>query len=572
MSYGHHPPGLYPTRCASGVLRETWQVLTRGKMAGMRLSQLIASLPSLQSRPDSDPDITLITDDSRCIEPGALFVAYRGVSVDGHRFIGDAIARGAAAIVGEIEIDSTAENAEATKVSKNNSAFSASSAVKIPYLRVRNGREAFAQLHAAWNGFPARHLTMIGVTGTDGKTTTTNLIHSILSAADLKTGMISSVNAVIGDEALDTGLHTTTPDADDVQRYLRRMVDAGLTHCVLEVTSHGLEHHRVDGCDFDVAVVTNITHEHLDLHGSLEAYRAAKARLFELLASAFDKGVPKTAILNRDDSSYAYLRDRIHDRCYSYSVRDRSVQPASSLQADVRAEGIVYRPGAIQFATVSDGYAIPIETSLAGEYNVSNCLAAIAATVNVLGVDPDAARRGIAALKGVPGRMERIDAGQDFIAVVDFAHTPNALDRAIAAARTMTRGRVIVVFGSAGLRDRDKRRMLGDVAGRAADRIVVTAEDPRTESLDEIMDVTARALAAQGRVEGVDFWRVPDRGEAIALACSLAQPGDVVMACGKGHEHSMCFGEVEYAWDDREAMRAALRGAPLKTLPTAKKE
>ncbi|MGH9202083.1 MAG: Mur ligase family protein, partial [Vicinamibacterales bacterium] len=420
MSYGHHPPGLYPTRCASGVLRETWQVLTRGKMAGMRLSQLIASLPSLQSRPDSDPDITLITDDSRCIEPGALFVAYRGVSVDGHRFIGDAIARGAAAIVGEIEIDSTAENAEATKVSKNNSAFSASSAVKIPYLRVRNGREAFAQLHAAWNGFPARHLTMIGVTGTDGKTTTTNLIHSILSAADLKTGMISSVNAVIGDEALDTGLHTTTPDADDVQRYLRRMVDAGLTHCVLEVTSHGLEHHRVDGCDFDVAVVTNITHEHLDLHGSLEAYRAAKARLFESLASAFDKGVPKTAVLNLDDSSYAYMRDRVRSRCYSYAVRDRSVQPA-----DVRAVDVVCAPGAMRFIAAGDRYTIPVETSLVGEHNVSNCLAAIAATVNALDVDPDAARRGIAALKGVPGRMERIDAGQDFIALVDFAHTPN---------------------------------------------------------------------------------------------------------------------------------------------------
>src|SRR3972149_7444287 len=237
----------------------------------MRLGQLAASLPALEARPDSDPDITLVTDDSREVVPGALFVAYRGVSDDGHRFIADAIARGAAAVVGEAQIDLTAENAKAAEIKKNGSALSASSALNIPYLRVRNGREAFAYLHAAWNGLPARRLIMIGVTGTDGKTTTTNLIYSILKAAGVRAGMISTVSAVVGDDVIDTGLHVTTPDADDLQRYLRRMVDAGLTHCVLEVTSHGLEHHRVDACEFDVAVVTSITHEHLDLHGSLEA-------------------------------------------------------------------------------------------------------------------------------------------------------------------------------------------------------------------------------------------------------------------------------------------------------------
>lgn len=525
----------------------------------MRLSQLVSAIPSLQAQLDSDPDIEFITDDSRRVRPDALFVAYRGVSVDGHRFIPDAIARGAAAIVGEKALAITAE------IPGN------ASAVEIPYLHVRSGREAFAWLHAAWNGFPARRLTMIGVTGTDGKTTTTKLIHSILTAAGIRAGMISTVNAVIGDETLDTGLHVTTPNADEIQHYLRQMVDAGLTHCVLEVTSHGLEHHRVTGCEFDVAVITNITHEHLDLHGSAEAYRAAKARLFQALASAVDKGVPKSAVLNRDDSSYDELRERIAGRYYSYSVQVESVQPA----ADVRAIGAVYAPDAARFTAVGDhpmggGFRIPIETTLVGEYNVSNCLAAIGATVCALGIDPDHARGGIARLRGVPGRMERIDEGQDFTAIVDFAHTPNALKRAIAAARTMTQGRVIVVFGSAGLRDREKRRMMGEIAGRAADRIVITAEDPRTEPLDAILDMTAQAVAAQGRVEGVDFWRVPDRGAAITFACALAEPGDVVMACGKGHEQSMCFGEVEYLWDDREAMRAALRGEPLRTLPTAK--
>jgi UDP-N-acetylmuramoyl-L-alanyl-D-glutamate--2,6-diaminopimelate ligase len=359
-------------------------------------------------------------------------------------------------------------------------------------------------------------------------------------------------------------LHVTTPDADALQRYLRKMVDAGLTHCVLEVTSHGLEHHRVDACDFDVAVVTNITHEHLDLHGSYAGYLAAKARLFESLATAYDKGQPKTAVLNIDDASYEFLRAKVDCEVITYGIYR---QPAMG-RTTVHAVDVEYEPDATRFVVIGSDYVLEIQTPLVGEHNVYNCLAAMAATEE-LPIKVGSLPRGIAALKGIPGRMERIDEGQDFLALVDFAHTPNALEKAIAAAREMTQGQVIVAFGSAGLRDREKRRMMGEVAGRWADKVVVTAEDPRTESLDEIMNVTARALAAQGRAEGVDFWRVPDRGEAIAFACSLAQPGDVVMACGKGHEQSMCFGEVEYPWDDRDAMRAALRGEPLRTLPTA---
>ena len=520
----------------------------------MKLSQLIAALPDLQTPLSSDPDITLITTDSRQVIPGALFVAYPGVSVDGHRFIASAFARGAVAIMGEREI---------TEINQQ------SAIGNRQYLQVRDGREAFAWLNAAWHGFPARKLIMIGVTGTDGKTTTSNLIHSILTAAGIKAGLISTVNAVIGDRVLDTGLHTTTPDANDVQRYLAQMVAASMTHCVLETTSHGLAQHRVDACEFDVAVITNITHEHLDVHGSLEAYRAAKGVLFTSLAAALNKGMRKAAILNNDDFSHTYLRDWIEtaancgEQCpdiFTYAIR----QPAAW-----NAINVDYRADAIHFSAIGSSRSIEIATPLVGEFNVSNCLAAIAATVDGLGVDLPAARSGLAAFTGIPGRMERIAEGQSFTAIVDFAHTPNALDRAVAAARTMTEGQVIVVFGCAGLRDREKRTLMGEVAGRAADKIIVTAEDPRTEALDEIMEVTAQALIAQGRVEGVDFWRVPDRGEALARACALARPNDVVLACGKGHEQSMCFGEIEYPWDDRLALRAALRGSPLKTLPTA---
>jgi UDP-N-acetylmuramoyl-L-alanyl-D-glutamate--2,6-diaminopimelate ligase len=519
----------------------------------MKLSQLVAALPSLDTPPQSDPDITLITTDSRKVIPGALFVAYPGVAVDGHDFIASAIERGAVAVVGEREL------AEINQPS----AFR-----NQQYLRVRDGREACAWLNAAWYGFPARRLIMIGVTGTDGKTTTSNLIHSILTAAGIRAGLISTVNAVIGDRVLDTGLHTTTPDANDVQRYLAEMVDAGMTHCVLEATSHGLAQHRVTGCEFDIAVVTNITHEHLDVHGSLEAYRAAKGMLFTSLATAMDKGLRKAAILNNDDSSNVYLRHWIEQSTQNIG-QPEIITYAIKQPAHWNAFDIDYRADAIHFNAMGAGRSIEIATPLVGEFNISNCLAAIAATVDGLNIDLPAVRSGLAAFKGIPGRMERIDEGQNFTAMVDFAHTPNALDRAIAAARTMTDGQVIVAFGCAGLRDREKRTLMGEVAGRAADKIIVTAEDPRTESLSEIMEVTAQALIAQGRVEGVDFWRVPDRGEALALACSLAQAGDVVMACGKGHEQSMCFGEIEYPWDDRAALRAALRGSPLATLPTA---
>ena len=486
-----------------------------------------------------------ITDDSRRVQPGFLFVAVPGVSVDGHRFIPDAVAAGAVAIVGE-------RASEGLSLPPG-----------LPYVRVANAREALGWLHAAWYNFPSRHLALVGVTGTDGKTTTTNLLYEILRAAGHTVGMISTVNARVGATSMDTGLHTTTPASGEVQRYLAQMVASGATHAVLEATSEGLAQQRLAGCDFDVAVVTNITHEHITAHGSWEAYRAAKSLLFRGLATAQRKpDRPKVTVLNRDDTaSFDYLRAIPTERHVVYGLH---------VNAEVTAHDVRYAPQGVRFTLVSPWGETEILSPLVGAYNVSNILAA-ASVALVLDTPLSAVAQGVAAVEGIPGRMERIDMGQDFAAIVDFAHTPNALRRVLAVARQWVgeSGRVIVAFGSAGLRDREKRRMMGEVAGALADLVVLTAEDPRTESLDTILAEMATGVRQHERREGVDFWRVPDRGEALRFAVELARPGDVVLACGKGHEQSMCFGTVEYPWDDREALRRALRGETLDTLPTA---
>jgi UDP-N-acetylmuramoyl-L-alanyl-D-glutamate--2,6-diaminopimelate ligase len=509
------------------------------------LVELWASIPVEAFSAVPDVRISGIALDSRAVQPGNLFVALVGGNTDGHRYIPDALQRGAAAVVG------TREDVLAGT----------------PYVRVRDSRLALAHLSAAFYRFPARQLSMVGVTGTDGKTTTANLIYEIMIAAGLPAGIISTVNAVIGGEVLDTGFHVTTPEAPDVQHYLARMLTAGLTHVVLEATSHGLAQHRLAACEFDVGVVTNITHEHLDYHGSYEAYRAAKGSLFESLALTRPKprGNPRLAVFNRDDTSYAYLDEITKVRKVTYSLRPGS---------DLWSEDVDYGQFGLNFTVAGSGLRFPVHSRLVGAFNVSNVLAAAAAAVFGLSLPVEAVQHGVEAMPGVPGRMERIEEGQDFTAVVDFAHTPNALRRALETVRPMTSGRVLAVFGSAGLRDRQKRRMMAEVSAELADVTILTAEDPRTESLDDILAEMAAGAQSKGGVEGRTFWRVPDRGEAIRLAVQMARPGDLVIACGKGHEQSMCFGETEYAWDDRVAMRAALsellgtNGPDMPYLPT----
>ncbi len=491
--------------------------------------------------------VNRVVADSRIVQPGDVFVAWQGGARDGHQFIPDAIQRGAIAVIG-------------TKPLQD---------LPIPYVQVKNSQAAMAQLAAARYGFPGRKLTMVGVTGTDGKTTTANLIYQVLAHNGYRAGIISTVNAVIGDLVLDTGFHVTTPDAPDVQRYLAQMVQAGITHVVLETTSHGLAQHRVDACEFDIAVVTNITHEHLDYHGDYESYRASKGRLFEFLAETLEKpqGNPRLAVLNRDDESYPYLSTLAGENQATYGI---------NAEALYRAENIENRPEGMSFVVSGPGFRIDMQTKLIGQFNIYNCLAAITACVNGLGMDLEDVREGVASLEGVTGRMERVHLGQDFTAMVDFAHTPNALRRALETAREFTSKRVITIFGSAGLRDREKRRLMAEIATSLADFSVFTAEDPRTESLDEILQTMAHAANQAGGEEGKSYIRIPDRGQAIQAAVDLAGPGDLVIVCGKGHEQSMCFGDIEYPWDDRVALKAALarrlgvNGPEMPYLPTQK--
>ncbi len=511
-------------------------------MSSILLQSLLTSLPpdwgtAVQSARNAKIVVTSVAEDSRRVQPGALFLARKGRATDGHSYIAAALQAGAVAVAGELPLTELP-----TPLPKG-----------VAYWQVRDGYTAFALLSAAFYSFPSRSMTVIGVTGTDGKTTTSTLIHSILTAAGIRAGLITTISALIGDQALDTGFHVTTPEAFDLQGYLAQMRDAGCTVAVVETTSHALDQARVAYVDYDVSVVTNVTHEHLDWHGSWEGYMAAKARLFQALTTATRKpGVPKAAILNRDDRSYETLKDTSADRVLTYSL----VEGATG--ADYTASHIKIDRHGTRFTLHTPAGFTPVRLHLLGRYNIANAMAA-AATAQVLSVPLPAIAAGLGAVQRIKGRMEWVHAG-DFDVVVDFAHTPNALGETLRLARTLVPpgGRVIAVFGSAGLRDVAKRRLMGEVAGRLADYTIVTAEDPRTEDVSAINAEIAAGLTAQGRQIGRDFVLIPDRAAAITAAVAAARRGDFIVTCGKAHEQSMCYGSTETPWDEFAAVRAAL--------------
>ncbi|HZU76131.1 MAG TPA: UDP-N-acetylmuramoyl-L-alanyl-D-glutamate--2,6-diaminopimelate ligase, partial [Dehalococcoidia bacterium] len=454
---------------------------------------------------DADAAVTGVVYDSRRVQVGNLFVAIQGFHVDGARFVPDALARGAcAAVVNEGAL-------EAVEL-----------AFRPRCLAVPDTRRALSALAAAWYGRPAEKLVTIGVTGTDGKTTTSYLTCAVLNGCGMPAGLFTTVAYKAGERWEDNESRQTTPEAPEVQELLRRMLDAGDRYAVLESTSHGLELHKLDDCEYDLAVFTNLSPDHLDFHGTVDAYRRAKGRLFAMLDESRSKGVEKVAIVNADDENSAYMASRCRARKLWYGI-DRA--------ADVRAGEIALGPDGSSFVVTAGGRQAAFKLRLPGRFNVSNALAATAVGLS-LGATLEGCAEALARWEGVPGRMQRIEAGQPFTVVVDYAHTGASFRKALETLRPLTNGRLITVFGCAGERGVERRTGMGEVAAAHADYTVLTTEDPRSEDPERIIAQIADAMTAAGAVEGRSFERIPDRRAAIARAFSLARPGDLVLLAG----------------------------------------
>ena len=455
--------------------------------------------------------------DSRAVGPGTLFFAVPGVHVDGHDFVADAVAAGAIGVVVERELDG----------------------VEVPQLVVDRSRRALADAADAWFGRPSERLTTIGITGTDGKTTTSFLAAEVLRAAGRRPGLIGTVAIDIGDERLPNDDRNTTPEALELQELLARMVQAGNDVVVLEATSHGLELERTRNARFDLGVVTTVTSEHLELHGTVERYRAAKARLVE---------EAPIAILNADDGTFAYFRERARDRVLTYGIE---------ADADLRALDVRSDVSGSRFDLIAPAWGGEVSLPMPGAYNVSNALAALS-IAHALDLDLATAADALGRTAGVPGRMEHVDAGQPFAVVVDYAHTADSLGKVLRSLRPLTRGRLIAVFGSAGERDATKRPAMGAVGAELADVTIITDEDPRLEDPRVINEAIADGARHAGARDGESLLVIDDRRAAIRRAVGMARPGDVLLLAGKGHEGSIFYGTEKRPWDDRAVAREAL--------------
>ena len=487
----------------------------------MRLARLLSEAlgaDAVSGRVLPDVDVTDVVQHSARVAPGAVFVARRGATVDGHRFARMAVEAGAVAVVGE---------QEGVAILPWRST---------PYIHVANDQVAVARLAAVFHGHPSRRMTVAGVTGTDGKTTTSFLLHHLLNGSGT-TGLLSTAGIRLGSEELPLEGHFTTPEAPEVQRLLARFLAGGTARAVVESSSHGLAAHRLDAIDYDVAVWTNLSREHLDFHRTMDAYLEAKRTLVRRAG---------IAILNRDDPHYEAFA----------SAATRVVAYGVDSTADWRALDLDASSGALRFRVCGQGVDAPAELPMIGRYNASNALAALAAAVE-LGEDPAACIARLATFPGVPGRMQVVQ-DRPFAVVVDFAHTPASLARALEAARAAADGRVIVVIGAAGERDPGKRAPLGEVAARLADLAVLTEEDSRSESTESILEEVARGAEQGGGRRADSFLVMPERRAAIREAVARAAPGDVVILCGKGHEATLeRKGEV-LPWDEAAEARGAL--------------
>ncbi len=482
------------------------------------LGDLLVDVEVLSKESLGEIEVGAVKTDSRDVEEGDLFIAYKGVETDGHEYIKQAIEKGVKAVLGEKDME-----------------------LDVPYIQVENGRLAWARIESAWHEQPEKKLKMIGVTGTDGKTTTVSLIYNILQAAGKKVGMLSTIEAKIGEKARSTGLHTTSPNPKVFFKFLSEMVEAGLEYAVVEVTSHALVQDRFGDSQFEVGVITNIASEHLDLHKSKEEYRKAKLKLVNK---------SKKAVLNMRIAGLEKLE--VEKEKLILFDRRREVSETEYVELEEK----VYQ----QFEMMYENEWRVFKSQLLGEYNQENILAA-SKIAELLGIEVDKVQMGVGKLAKVEGRFEKVANDKDLHVVVDFAHTAQSMWQVLKLVREefLEEGnRIIVVFGCAGERDASKRRPMGQVAVALADLSIITAEDPRSEKMDEIFkEIEKGCKMARGK-KGKDYIREDDRREAIKRAILEANEGDWVMILGKGHEQSLNLGEGEMPWSDVETAEEVL--------------
>jgi len=490
----------------------------------MKLRELLVGTDLAGVAGEADVEITSLAYDSSRVAPGALFFCVRGQRSDGHDFAPAALERGAAALVVERHLD-----------------------LPVPQVTAADARAAMAPIAVRFWGDPTATLRVAGITGTNGKTTTAFLVRHVLESQGTQTGLLGTVKSIVG--GVEEEVERTTPEAIDLQRTFRRMLDAADEACAMEVSSHALAQNRTDGVHFAVAVFTNLTQDHLDFHRGMEDYFQAKRRLF---SPAGVQRLPGIAVINVDDPYGARLATDLRE---AGQPPLRTFSPSGAEEADYRALESSFDASGSQFRCVWPGGEVEVRTPLAGHFNVENALAAIAAC-HGLGVSVESAASSLADAGRAPGRFEPVEAGQPFAVLVDYAHTPDSLENVLSAARLLTEGRLVCVFGCGGDRDRDKRPKMGEIAARLADRCVVTSDNPRSEEPEAIIaDILAGIPHRLRRANGNGWDDVavePDRRRAIALALAEARPGDTVVIAGKGHEQGQELADGrKIPFDDR---------------------
>lgn len=488
------------------------------------IKQLIEKLPDAKVDGDINTSILSIAHDSRKVAPGALFVCIPGATVDGHEYIAQAVQNGAVAALVEKEVDFPG----------------------ITIVRTADVRRAVRILAPYFYAYPARGMRMIGITGTNGKTTTSYLIRAILREAGFKVGLIGTIQTMMEDEAQP--IHNTTPDVVDLQALLDEMRRRGMAYVVMEVSSHALAENRIAGCEFDTAVFTNATRDHLDFHKTFANYIAAKAKLFDSIGGADQAKSPKTAVANADDEAGQTML--VHAGCGSitYGVKGG---------ADLAAKDIQVLAKGARFTASGSFGEMPLELKITGVFNVYNALAAIGAAL-AENISPEIIKRALEKFTSVPGRFELVDEGQNFTVIVDYAHTPDGLENVLKTARQITKRKLITVFGCGGDRDRTKRPIMGEIAARLSDIVIVTSDNPRGEDPELILSEVETGVAAA--IGGKTHERIADRRAAIFRAIELAGQGDLVLIAGKGHEDYQILKGKTIHFDDRETARDAIRG------------